>query len=94
MTATQVMEQQNYIDKAVEAAAKRLAEEIDFQIMLEMLCNQGWTKVVLYPMTHEKSNAIDFWTSTSCNHRFKNMGLVWIFEDRSDAINFTLRWAS
>lgn len=93
MTATQVMEQ-DYIDDAVKRASKRLAEEIDFQIVADMLVSTGWEKVVLKPMTHEKSDAIDIWTATNCNHDFKNMGLVWIFKDRKDAVNFVLRWAN
>ena len=93
MTATQVMEY-HYIEEAVARASKRLADEIDFQIISDMLVASGWEKVVLKPMSHEKSDAIDFWTSTNCNYDFKNMGLVWIFKDRSDAVNFVLRWAS
>lgn len=93
MTATQVMEY-NLIEEAVARASKRLADEIDFQIISDMLISSGWEKVVLKPMSHEKSDAIDCWTSTNCNHDFKNMGLVWIFKDRSDAVNFLLRWAN
>jgi len=43
-------------------------------------------------MTKEHGDAIDYWTQTQLTGNFENMGLVWIFEDKGDAINFTLKW--
>jgi hypothetical protein len=93
MTATQVLEQ-SYIDRAVSAAAEQLCKEIDFEVLSDLLCSSGWTKIVLKPMTSEYGSAIDKWTKTHCKGRFDTMGLVWIFEDPSDAVNFTLKWAN
>jgi hypothetical protein len=92
MTATEVMEQ-DYINRAVSAAAERLAAEIDFQVMADMLCEVGWSKVILKPMRDEKSSAIDRWCETHCKKHHQTMGLVWIFEDHGDAVNFALKWA-
>ena len=75
----------------INAAGSQLAAEIDFGVMCSFLEEIGWTKVILNPMTKEYSDAIDYWTS-QLKGNFHNMGLVWIFEDPGDAVNFTLKW--
>jgi hypothetical protein len=97
MTATQVLEQQEHariIDEAVKRAADRLAKEIDFEVMTTALCSSGWTKIVLKPMTSEYGHAIDRWTAENCKGRYNTMGLVWVFQKPSDAVNFTLKWSN
>ncbi len=81
----------NIEEEMINAAGSRLAAEIDFGVMCSFLEELGWTKVILSPMTKEHSDAIDFWTSHLAGN-FHNMGLVWIFEDPADAVNFTLKW--
>jgi hypothetical protein len=76
----------------INAAGSRLAAEIDFGVMCSFLEEIGWTRVILKPMTKEQGDAIDFWTS-HLKGNFHTMGLVWIFEDPADAVDFTLRWA-
>jgi hypothetical protein len=83
----------NLQDEILTESSKRMAESIDFGIISDMLVAIGWTKVVLTPMTHETSTAIDQWIDTKIKGRHKTLGLVWIFENQSDAVNFTLRWA-
>ncbi len=81
----------NIEEEMINAAGSRLAAEIDFGVMCGFLEEIGWTKVILKPMTKEYSDAIDHWTS-QLKGNFHNMGLVWIFEDPGDAVNFTLKW--
>ena len=69
-----------------------MSKEIDFQILCGFLEEIGWTKVILSPMTKEQGDSIDYWTQTQLKGNFENMGLVWIFEDSGDAINFILKW--
>ncbi len=76
----------------INAAGSRLAAEIDFGVMCSLLEGIGWTKVVLKPMTKEHGDAIDYWTSTQLKGGYETLGLVWIFEDPGDAVNFTLKW--
>lgn len=76
----------------IDSAAKRLAEEIDFGIITDLLISSGWTKVVLTPMTHETSDEIDQWIIANCKGRHHTMGLVWVFEKPVEANWFKLRW--
>ena len=79
-------------EQIIADAGRQMSKEIDFQILCGFLEELGWTKVVLAPMTKEYGDAIDYWTQTQLTGNFENMGLVWIFEDKGDAINFTLKW--
>jgi hypothetical protein len=76
----------------IDRAGKRMADEIDFSILTDMLCQIGWRKVILSPMTHEDSEAVDVWTAQHVKGHFETMGLVWVFEQEEDANWFTLRW--
>jgi len=66
--------------------------EINFNTLTDELCRSGWTRVVLKPMTIERSNKIDLWIDRKCTGKYKTMGLVWLFENEKDAIMFTLVW--
>ena len=69
-----------------------MAAEIDFTVLSDMLCGIGWRKVILSPMTHEDSQAVDEWTENHIKGPFETMGLVWVFERAEDANWFALRW--
>lgn len=84
----------NIEEEIINNAAQQMSKEIDFCILCSFLEEIGWTKVVLHPMTKEYSDAVDHWTQTQLKGNFETMGLVWIFEDRGDAVNFTLKWAN
>jgi hypothetical protein len=73
-------------------AGKAIANEMDFQILVDMLCSIGWHKVILSPMTWEDGYAVDAWTEKHIKGPFETMGLVWIFEFEEDANWFALRW--
>lgn len=73
--------------------SRHIAQEIDFELLTDVLIACGWHKVVLRPMTHERSNAIDHWVSTTVANKHKTLGLVWIFENSGDAVNFALKWS-
>jgi hypothetical protein len=77
----------------ISRAGKRMAEEIDFTILTDMLCQIGWRKVILNPMTSEQGVEIDQWTAKHIKGHFQTMGLVWVFEQEADANWFTLRWS-
>jgi hypothetical protein len=73
-------------------AGKRMADEIDFQILVDMLVQIGWCKVILSPMTIEDGIEVDYWTAKHVKGNFETMGLVWVFEQEEDANWFALRW--
>lgn len=79
-------------EQIMNSAAQRLADEIDFEVLSGMLCQIGWTKVVLNPMTWETGDAIDLWTHKNIKNPYETMGLVWIFENEKDANWFKIRW--
>lgn len=81
-------------DQLMERMAREMAKEIDFDILSGMLCELGWTKVVLKPMTAEHGADIDKWVSEYIRGHFETMGLVWLFEDAKDATMFILKWSS
>jgi hypothetical protein len=84
----------NIEEDIINRAGKAMADEIDFTILTDMLCQIGWRKVILHPMTIEDSYAIDEWTAKNVKGNFETMGLVWVFEQEQDANWFALRWLS
>jgi hypothetical protein len=75
-----------------ESLSKEIADEIDFEIMMDLLVQTGWHKVVLRPMTWEDGATIDNWVENNVKCRFHTRGLVWLFEDAKDANWFSMRW--
>jgi len=86
------MTMSNLEQDIINQAGKRMADEIDFQILVDMLCSLGWRKVILRPMTIEDGIEIDYWTDKHIKGHFETMGLVWVFEQEEDANWFALRW--
>ena len=76
----------------INKAGKAMADEIDFGILTEMLCELGWRKIILSPMSTENSYEVDAWTAKHIKGHFETMGLVWVFEHEEDANWFALRW--
>jgi hypothetical protein len=82
----------NLEEEIIKDMGQKIANEIDFQILVDMLCDIGWRKVVLNPMTWEDGYEVDAWTEKHVKGHFETMGLVWVFEDEEDANWFALRW--
>jgi hypothetical protein len=81
----------NIDNEIINRAAKEMSDDIDFEVMSHVLCQEGWTKVILQPMTIEKSEAIDKWIS-ECKGRVHTRGLVFIFEQARNATWFALKF--
>jgi hypothetical protein len=82
----------NLEDEVINEMSKKLCSEIDFEILTGMLCELGWRKIILRPMTLEDSHELDDWTKKHVKGHFETMGLVWVFEHEDDANWFALRW--
>ena len=79
--------------EVLDIAAQQLEQNTNYLVLLSVLVEIGWTKVILNPMTHEHGCAIDDWAEQYVKGQFKNIGLVWVFEDKKDAEWFILRWS-
>jgi hypothetical protein len=73
-----------------DAAAKEIQRQLDFDLLSSVFVESGWTKIVLTPMSGEKSEAIDQWLDTECQGQYTTMGLAFVFERRQDAAMFAL----
>lgn len=76
--------------KEFDAAAKEIQRHLDFEILSSIFVESGWTKIILTPMSGEKSEAIDQWLDTECQGQYNTMGLVFVFERQHDAAMFAL----
>lgn len=82
-------------EEITEQAAKRMAEEIDAEILRGFLKETGWHEVILsWIMTHEISQEVDAWVEQKSKGKYWNRGLVWLFESETDAMWFKMRWMS
>ena len=79
-------------DEIISKMGKQMSDEIDFGILTEMLCELGWRRIILSPMSTEDSYEVDAWTAKHIKGHFETMGLVWVFELEEDANWFALRW--
>lgn len=78
-------------EELVERAAKNMSDDIDFEVISALLCDTGWTKVILQPMTTEQSQEVDQWIDR-CKGQVHTRGLVFVFEDARDATWCILKW--
>jgi hypothetical protein len=79
-------------DTIIDEAAKRMAEDIDFDVLTSCFVESGWTKIVLKPMSWEDGLEIDGWVEKNVKGDFQTRGLVWVFKDPKEANWFKLRW--
>ena len=82
----------NLEEQILDELAQKMCSDIDFEILAGMLVGIGWTRVVLKPMMKERSDAVDSWVAMYVKNPYENRGLLWVFEDQADAVNFTLKW--
>jgi hypothetical protein len=81
-------------EEYLEAAAKRLADDIDAEIVRNMLVESGWHEVKLWVMPHEVGDQIDMWVHKNIKGEVWTRGIVWLFKEDSDAMWFKMRWLS
>lgn len=76
-----------------EEMSKILAEEIDWEIMVDMIASVGWTKVDL-PRIKDRYQSIDIelWIDENCTGKHMKRSKTFVFEKKKDAEWFSLRW--
>ena len=84
----------NEIDQILDEAGKRLATEIDREVLWGMLEGIGWTRVMLTRLT-DNNHAVDitYWLEENCKNPYERRGRDFLFESEKDAVNFILRWS-
>lgn len=73
--------------------SKKNQKEIDWNIMTDNLHNSGWIKVQISFVTLKHSRDVQNWLIENCKFRFYRIVGGYLFEDKSDAEWFTLRWS-
>lgn len=72
----------------------QISQDIDFEIISNLLMEIGWTRISFSPVHDgEQCFAIKQWLDDNCKGRVNSRGSVWLFEQESDAVNFSLRWS-
>ncbi len=83
----------NLEDEIAKTMSEEIAKEIDFEVLSGMLVSLGWKKVILTRFFSRK-HAINIlmWCEENIKHPFEHHGSTFVFQDQSDAVNFTLKW--
>ena len=97
----------NVTDKIIDNLAKRMADQIDQEIMdniiMEMLTKDGWTKTNTNPAFSDYGMmSVPFedwysktaeWVHINAQGDYKLVKGQWLFKDPRDATMFILRWS-
>lgn len=77
----------------INQAGKNFADEIDFEILAGMLEGIGWHRVQLGNLWFN-NGAVNIlnWCEQNIKHPYEHRGSSFVFENKGDAVNFTLRW--
>jgi hypothetical protein len=84
----------NLEDDIMGLIVKEMQQEIDNNIIYDMLCEDGWTEVILESL-HSNFLAVDIkiWCDENFKYSWRNSGRKFIFKNPYDATLFALRWA-
>ena len=74
--------------------SKKIAEELDASILIDMFKLQGWHLVELNTLGNRKRSIdIKKWVEENIQGNKYNYGRRFVFEDGKDAVLFAMRWA-
>lgn len=80
----------------IDNLSRIMAEEIDWELMVDMIIAVGWIKVSIpnswSDMTSSFSREIKEWCRDNVKGHYNNRGRMWVFEKAEDAEWFMLRW--
>jgi hypothetical protein len=80
-------------EELLDKAGKEMAREIDREVLWSMLVGIGWTRVIISSETAMiKATHIKNWLSRNCTGSYEKNRSDFIFESKTDAVNFILRW--
>ena len=78
------------VERCLDAMASSFKAEIDFLVMSSSLADAGW---VVLDCGQERSvqNELE-WVQENCRGNFHQYKSVFVFQDKSDATAFALKW--
>jgi len=83
----------NLQEEMIAEAGKKMAQELDREILWGMLTSMGWTRVILpWPVTNTNLEEIYKWVDTNAKGAHERSRADFIFENDDDAMWFKLRW--
>ena len=84
----------NIEDEMMKQAARRMAEDIDREVLWGMLIGLGWKRHLLDRLK-DNNHAVDisYWLDENCRGAYERNGRDFIFEDERDYLMFVLTWA-
>lgn len=88
--------QPGIITEMAEDLAKELQEEIDWEVMMDIMKESGYTHITMpWPtrINEMQAHAIKEWCRANLKEHYSGRGQDWLFKNEKDAIMFTLRWS-
>lgn len=76
----------------IEDLGRKLATEMDQQILIGFMLELGWKEIVVDPWMHNSLKDIQAWTNKNIQGNVMHLGNRWVFEDAKDATMFALKW--
>ena len=79
-----------------EEVAKALQEEIDWEVMIDIMTEMGWTKIEMdWPVRTSETtlHEVKEWCRSNLQGNYNGRGGIWLFELEKDASMFVLRWS-
>lgn len=88
------MAREDIENNMMKQAARRMAEDIDREVLWGMLQGLGWKRFMLDRLQDNK-HAVDisYWLEENCRGNYERNGRDFLFEDERDFLMFTLTWA-
>ena len=78
-----------------EEVAKVLQEEIDWEVMIDIMTEAGWTKIEMswpHRMSAVDAYEVKEWCRANLQGHYQGRARIWLFEKEQDATMFVLRW--
>ena len=74
---------------------KVLQEEIDWEVMIDIMTEAGWTKIEMswpHRMSAVDAYEVKEWCRANLQGHYQGRARIWLFEKEQDATMFVLRW--
>jgi hypothetical protein len=72
--------------------AKELKDQIDFEIVSNLLKEEGWHRFDLTVSSNKEAVDIAYWVEENCKYKYIRNGTRYIFENEYDASRFVMKW--